>query len=235
MFKLLIPIIVGLLIAVSAHAAQTRTLRIGNQSVTLTSDKRSAPALAVQIDNTVWYGYLVNGTAPGRLTVQMPGGQIHSLTAPPINILNAISADFPRVWTWDQAFRDANPRWGNQNVWWNTEHDNNLSIERWGLARIWPEYHIQATCGTLAGTNAVKGDPGTLPAVSNGTTTFAAANRQCWCRLKQRSDGANGGWVFFWTRSSAAACAYDCPLGCAGDAAVYPAFRSALFDAFNNP
>jgi len=82
--KLLIPIIVGLLIAASAHAVQTRTLRIGNQSVTLTSDKRSSPALAVQMPaGDIWYGFLTAGTAPGRLTVQMPSGQIHSLIAPP--------------------------------------------------------------------------------------------------------------------------------------------------------
>jgi len=67
-----------------AHAQQTRALHIGNQSVTLTSDKRSTPALAVQMpEGDIWYGFLTSGTAPGRLTVQMPDNQIYSLTAPP--------------------------------------------------------------------------------------------------------------------------------------------------------
>ena len=69
----------------ATHAQQTRILRIGTQSVTLTSDKRSSPALVVQMpEGDIWYGYLTTGTAPGRLTVQMPGGQIHSLTPPPL-------------------------------------------------------------------------------------------------------------------------------------------------------
>jgi len=64
--------------------AQTKTLRIGNQSIELTSDKRSTPALAVQMPTgDIWYGHLVAGTSAGRLTVQMPSGQIHSLVAPP--------------------------------------------------------------------------------------------------------------------------------------------------------
>jgi len=60
-----------------------RTLHIGNQSVPLTSDKRSSPALAVRMpENDVWYGNLVAGTAPGRLTIRMPDNQVYSLTEP---------------------------------------------------------------------------------------------------------------------------------------------------------
>jgi hypothetical protein len=63
---------------------QTRTLHFGaGLSAPLYTDKKTTPALNVQIGSTTWYGYLTGGTAPGRLTVQTPTGQVYSLGAPP--------------------------------------------------------------------------------------------------------------------------------------------------------
>ncbi|MCL2758334.1 MAG: hypothetical protein FWE64_03375, partial [Alphaproteobacteria bacterium] len=59
-----------------------RTLYIGGQSIALTPDKRSTPALAVQLPEGIWYGFLTPGTAPGRLTVRMPDNQVYSLIEP---------------------------------------------------------------------------------------------------------------------------------------------------------
>jgi len=228
MFKLLIPIIVGLLIAVSAHAATTRTLRIGNQSVTLTSDKRSAPALAVQMPaGDIWYGTLTGGTAPGRLTVQMPpsgqwAGQIFSLIPPPNYTFSGIFADFPQVWTWDQEFRNVNPSWNGLTVFWLANQYNLTG------AGIWPAYHVQATCSATAATYMAKGNP-VLP-----TLPFGGTARHCWCRLKRRSDGANGGWVWLFLFESASVCAINCPNNCAWGAND-TAFRAAMLAAFANP
>jgi len=234
MFKSFVPIFIGLLIATSAHAVQTRTLRIGNQSVTLTSDKRSAPALAVQMpEGDIWYGFLTSGTAPGRLTVQMPSGDIFSLIPPTNHTFSTILADFPQIYTWDLAFRNTNPRWGNQNVTWGN-YEASLSIPLSGQLPIWPNFHIQATCSSTTGTYAVKGNP-VLPNPANGNTAFASTERQCWCRLKQRSDSANGGWTFDRALSTAADCALWCPDRCTDLAANRAAFRAALFDAFVNP
>jgi len=66
----------------AAYAAQTRTLHIGTSSVPLFLDKKSSPALAVQIENTVWYGFLASGTAPGRLVTEMPSGERYHLRSP---------------------------------------------------------------------------------------------------------------------------------------------------------
>jgi len=109
---------------------------------------------------------------------------------------STIAADFPRIWTWDQAFRDANPRWGNQNVSFNAGWYNLTAVN------IWPNFHVQATCSSTTGTaNWTTGvfttnSSITLPNPANGNTAFGSTERQCWCRLKQRSDGANGAWVF---------------------------------------
>ena len=222
-----------------APASMARTLHIGNQSVTLTPDKRSTPALAVQLPEGIWYGFLTPGTAPGRLTVRMPDNQILSLRTAPDYTFSTIQADFPRIWTWDHAFRDANPRWGNQAVWWDLNWYNNanmpqLSAPLSGYPAIYPTYWVQATCSATTGSWATKGNP-VLPNPANGNSAFASNQMQCWCRLKRRSDGANGGWIFHWTISSAALCAIDCPGNCANHAAVRSDIRSALLDAFANP
>ena len=88
---------IGLLIAVPVHA---RTLRVGTQSVPLTTDKQSTPALAVRVGNVTHYGFLVSGTAPGRLTVRMPAGQIHSLTPPPPTgyVTNGLIVHLDAMW-----------------------------------------------------------------------------------------------------------------------------------------
>ena len=202
--KILIFILMGVFLHPGAYSASVRSLRFGTQSVTLTSDKRSAPALAVQMpEGDIWYGFLTSGTAPGRLTVQMPPsgnqwpGQVFSLIAATNHTFSDIQADFPRIWTWDQAFRNANPRWGDQAVQFNAGWYNLTG------PGIWPTYHVQATCSATTGTYAVKGNP-VLPNPANGNTAFASTERQCWCRLKQRADGANGGWVFFRANSTAA-------------------------------
>ncbi|MCL2737523.1 MAG: hypothetical protein FWE17_01510 [Alphaproteobacteria bacterium] len=215
-----------------APASMARTLHVGAQSVPLTSDKRSSPALALRMPaGDVWYGFLVSGTVAGRLTVQMPSG-IFSLIAPSNHTFSTIQADFPQIYTWDQTFLNNFPRWGNQNVWWTANHNNNLSATLGGHAPIWSNFHIQATCSATTGTYPHKGNP-VLPNVANGNTAFASTVRQCWCRLKQRADGANGGWVFGGTFSTAALCAFSCPDGCA-NAAGLAAFRAVLFDAFEN-
>ena len=229
MFKLLIPIIVGLLIAVSAHAATTRTLRIGNQSVTLTSDKRSAPALAVQMHaGDIWYGTLTGGTAPGRLTVQMPAesqfaGQVFSLIT--AHTFSTIQGDFPQVWTWDLTFRNTHPTYNGTTVSWGNAYDANLRAARDGHPPIWPTYHVQAMCSNTTGTSGVKGNP-----------VHASNGQQCWCRLKQRDNNANGGWVFALTLSTTTThCASNCPANCAYNAADITNFRAALLGAFANP
>jgi len=225
--KFFVPIIVGLLIVISAHAQQMRTLRIGGQAVTLTSDKRSSPALAVQMpEGDIWYGFLTSGTAPGRLTVQMPGGDVFSLIAPPPPnyTFSTILADFPQAWTWDQAFRNTNPRWNNRPVDFDAGWYNLTGVG------IWPTYHIQATCSATMGANAVKGNP-VLPS----SNTFAGNELRCWCRLKRRSDGANGGWVYWGGWSTANNCASLCPDICARIAVNDTTFRTALFNAFANP
>jgi len=204
----------------ATHAQQTRILRIGTQSVTLTSDKRSSPALAVQMpEGDIWYGYLVSGTAPGRLTVQMPGGQIHSLIVPPGQTFSTIWADFPQVWTWDLDFRNTHPSYNGSNVAWTTNH--NAILASHGL---WPTYHLQAMCSNTTGTYP-----------NRGTPHFANNGIQCWCRLKRRSDGANGGWVFVWSHGTGALCANACPARCANNSVDASIFRTALFNAFANP
>ena len=218
--KILIFILMGVFLHPGAYSASVRSLRFGTQSVTLTSDKRSAPALAVQMpEGDIWYGFLTSGTAPGRLTVQMPPsgnqwpGQVFSLIAATNHTFSDIQADFPRIYTWNGSQVGLPNRFGNQSVsnFNSTSWDANLSIERWGLAAIYPTYWVQATCSATAGTYAVKGNPAppyTTPLVASpnaaGNTVFGSTERHCWCRLKQRADGANGGWVFIWALSTAA-------------------------------
>jgi len=235
--------------AVTAKAQQTKTLHIGGQVVALTSDKRSTPALVVQMpEGDRWYGTLVSGTAPGRLTVQMPqsgqwAGQVFSLIAPTGHTFSDIVTDFPRIWTWDLAFWNTNPRWGNQNVNWDATRPTPASLQAplSGSPRVWPDFHVQAACSSITGTAGWSTGVFTsqsniaLPNVPNGNIDFASAERQCWCRLKRRSDGANGGWVFDFANSTAAVCATHCPYSCAFNAATHAAFRAALFNAFVNP
>ncbi|MCL1786085.1 MAG: hypothetical protein FWG39_02965 [Alphaproteobacteria bacterium] len=217
------------MIFASAAHAQTKTLHFGTQSVELTSDKRSTPALHVKIGDTIWYGFLAVGTAAGRLTFKTPAGDVYSLIAATNHTFSAILADFPQIWTWDLDFKNANPIWGNRTVDWSTTYHTGLT----NMA-VWPTYHVQATCSATAGAMHAKGNP-VLTSVTNGTTAFASTERYCWCRLKQRSDGANGGWVFIYTYSSSSECAFDCPIYCAYGAATATAFRTALFNAFANP
>jgi len=230
------------LAAALAAPAYARTLYIGGQSVALTSDKRSSPALAVQIPGDgIWYGFLMPGTAAGRLTVQLPPesqwpGQIFSLTVPSNHTFSTISADFPQIYTWDATFRNANPRWGNQDVHWDAAlpSPNSLQSPLSGHPPIWPNFHVQTTCSATTGTYPDKGNP-VLPNLANGNTAFASNQIQCWCRLKRRSDGANGGWVFRGTRPTADNCAVGCPRNCANGAADGTVFRSVLLSAFENP
>ena len=213
-----------------------RTLHIGNQSVPLTSDKRSSPALAVRIENTVWYGTLASGTAPGRLTLRMPpagqwAGEVYSLIEPggcPAGYFcSTIWDDFPQVWTWSPEFRNTHPTWGGTTVWWDTSwyNSNTTALTNHG---IYPTYYIQMTCSTTTGSYAVRGNP-VMPTLPFGGTT-----RQCWCRLKSRADSAAGGWVFLTSYSSAADCAH-CPVQCADNAGGASVFRAALLNAFANP
>jgi len=205
-----------------AAPAYARTLHIGGQSVALTPDKRSSPALAVQIPGDgIWYGFLMPGTAPGRLTVQMPGGGIFSLIeSPPTNhTFSTILADFPQVWTWDVNFRNAHTEYNDTPVWFTSEFDNSLATNA-----VWPTYHVQAMCSNTAGTPA---QPGSPVHANNGI--------HCWCRLKRRADGANGGWVFMVAWTEPYHCANGCPRHCAAHAAVVSDFRAALLSAFANP
>lgn len=52
-----------------------------------------------------------------------------------------------------------------------------------------------------------------------------------WCGVKLRSGGA--AWVFYYTSSSAACCAYDCAYYCARNVRAISVFRSAVFGAAN--
>jgi len=229
-----------MMFASAVYAQQTRTLHIGGQAVTLTSDKRSSPALVVQMpEGDRWYGFLTSGTVPGRLTLQMPDNQIFSLRTAPNYTFSTIQADFPRIYTWNLTFWDANQRWGNEVVWWDLNWYNNtntpqLSAPLSGHPAIYPMYWVQATCSATTGTYAVKGNP-ILPNPANGNTAFASNQTRCWCRLKRRSDGANGGWVFNGALSPAAWCATRCPIDCAYHAADLSGFRAALLAAFANP
>ncbi|MCL2758018.1 MAG: hypothetical protein FWE64_01705 [Alphaproteobacteria bacterium] len=202
----------------SAHA-QAKSLRLGNGMVVhLTADKKSSPALHVLVDGTIWYGFLTAGTATGRLTLRMPSGDIYSLIAGTSHTFSTIWDDHPQVWTWYQPFQNANPRYNGAVVIFNASWD--------GLTRIgvWPDYHLQTMCSNNTGTYAQPGNP-----------VYAVNGLRCWCRLKRRSDGANGGWLFVWTTTTAAYCAVNCTQDCAGHTVEVPIFRSALFNAFANP
>jgi len=208
----------------AAHAQQTKTLRIGGQAVTLTSDKRSTPALAVQIPGDgVYYGFLTNGTAPGRLTIQMPDNQVYSLINPTNHTFSGIFADYPQVWTWDLAFRNTHPTYNGVSVDWGTGLDSGLSTALGGHPAIWPTYHVQAICSST---------PDTHP---NAKNPVWANDRHCYCRLKRRSDEANGGWISRSANPTAAGCAAFCAYACAFDAASQVHRRAMLLDAFANP
>jgi len=212
-----------------AHAQQTRTLRIGGQSVTLTSDKRSSPALVVQMPaGDIWYGFLTPGTAPGRLTLRMPSSgqwpnQVFSLTAPLSYHLSfsTISADFPQVYTWNGGQHGLPDSYNGTNVHLFNSTTYNANLTTHG---VYPTYWIQAICSTTAGSWLQLGNP-----------IHAGNGMQCWCRLKRRTDDANGGWVFAQPGSTAISCANACPNACAFFAAGNVSFRTALLNAFANP
>jgi len=201
-------------------------MHIGPQAVILTSDKRSSPALAVRMpEGDIWYGFLTSDTAPGRLSLRMPGGDIFSLTPPPNHTFTTISADYPQIYTWNGGQHGLPNNFGGQSV-----RDFNSTARNAGLTNVgvYPTYWVQSTCSPTTGTWAVQGDPA-LPAIP-----FSGTTRQCWCRLKRRSDGANGVWVFRRTDSTAADCAFICPSGCA-DANMDATFRSVALNTFTNP
>ncbi|MCL2758572.1 MAG: hypothetical protein FWE64_04655, partial [Alphaproteobacteria bacterium] len=188
--------------------------------------KRSSPALAVRIENTVWYGTLASGTAPGRLTLRMPpAGQIFSLVAP-FFTFSAIEDDFPQIYTWNQAFQTANPVYNLHTVstwahWITVFAAQHAALPVLG---IWPTYHVQAMCSNTAGTPAQPGAP-----------VHAVNGSGCWCRLKRQADNANGGWVFSDPYGSAGACAGFCPINCAFAAAENSVFRNAVLREFTAP
>ena len=216
-FVILLLILLGALPCAPTYA---RTLHVGNQSIPLTADKRSAPALAVRIDDTTWYGFLAAGTAPGRLTVQMPGGQIHSLIPPTSHNVTDILADYPQIYTWNGSEHGLPNSYNGTSVYLFGSTADNANLTNAG---IYPTYWVQSICSNTAGAYLDRGNP---VHAGNGT--------RCWCRLKRRIEGANGGWVF-WSNSSPTDCAHYCPASCAHYAGIIPEFRAALFDAFENP
>jgi len=211
-----------------AYAATTKALRFGTQSVTLTSDKRSAPALAVQMpEGDIWYGFLASGTAPGRLTVQMPSGDNFSLIAPPPRYnfsFSTIQEDFPQVYTWNGA------QHGLPNAYHGRIGIYNFGGQGWDATitalNIYPTYWLQGICSTTSGAHMITGNP-----------VYAGPNvgSVCWCRLKRRSDNANGQWVLAGFFSNASECASRCPDGCAEGVVHTAAFRSLVLASFTNP
>jgi len=227
-------LVLFLVVGMAVQAQQTRTLRIGGQAVTLTSDKRSAPALVVQMpEGDRWYGFLTSGTAPGRLTVQMPGGQIHSLVAPPPLCppgysCTAILDDYPQIYTWNGGQHGLPNLYNGFTVqrFNGTEYDNALGSSLGGHPAVYPTYWIQAMCSNTTGTFPNRGNP-----------VHSSTGRHCWCRLKQRATGANGRWVFLGSTGGAAAneCAIHCPNHCEFYLATLASFRPAMLSAFTNP
>jgi len=225
--KLLILIIVGLLIAVSAYAQQTQTLRVGAQSIPLFLDKKSSPVLAVQMpEGDIWYGFLTSGTAPGRLTVQMPSGDIFSLFPPPDwcppgFFCSTIWDDYPEVYTADPEFMAVNPHYNDGNVHISTVSEANIAALL--DAGIWPTYQVQAMCSDTNVGSWQVGEP-----------VHSSTGLVCWCRLKRRYDGANGVWVQRYVNSSLSNCRTLCPSNCVGHAHG-SSFRNIMLSSFANP
>jgi len=223
--KLFIFIFAGLLFAISA--APARNLRVGTQSVPLTTNKRSTPALAVRIGNVTHYGYLTSGTAPGRLTIRLPNGNVHSLIAPPPRYnfsFSTIQEDFPQVYTWNGAQHGLPNEYHGRTGIFNFGGTNwNASIT---AINIYPTYWLQGICSTTSGAHMITGNP-----------VYAGPNvgSVCWCRLKRRSDNANGQWVLAGFFSNASECASRCPDGCAEGVVHTAAFRSLVLASFTNP
>ncbi|MCL1786053.1 MAG: hypothetical protein FWG39_02795, partial [Alphaproteobacteria bacterium] len=197
--------------------AQTKTLRFGNQSVTLTSDKKSTPALVFRTSDSVqYYGYLVGGAGPGLNFMTSGGERYHLAEAPPsVDIFSAILADYPGVWTWDYEFWNIYPNYNNYAVTFIAAWDGLTGVG------IWPDYHVQAMCSNTVGAFA-----------NNGNPAHAGNGTNCWCRLKRRADGANGNWAFLATYSMDSDCADNCSPNCAANTGGDAVFRTALLSAF---
>ena len=66
-----------------AFAVKTRNLHYGEKSEPLFSDRKSTPALIVQIEEVLHYGYLTPGVVSGKLIIEKSPGERYSLTVPP--------------------------------------------------------------------------------------------------------------------------------------------------------
>ena len=67
----------------NAFAVKTRNLHYGEKSEPLFSDRKSTPALIVQIEEVLHYGYLTPGVVSGKLIIEKSPGERYSLTVPP--------------------------------------------------------------------------------------------------------------------------------------------------------
>ena len=104
----------------------------------------------------------------------------------------------------------------------NTGYDSGLT----GVG-IYPTYWIQAICSTTAG--ATFG--------SKGYPVYSSSGVYCWCRLKRRSDGVNGAFVFRNDGNfTSTTCPLYCAVGCAANVAQNDnGIRTAILNAFTNP
>ena len=235
--KLFIFIFAGLLFAISA--APARNLRVGTQSVPLTTNKRSTPALAVRIGNVTHYGYLTSGTAPGRLTIRLPNGNVHSLIAPPATGWPPHTLTFSTIQTdWSGGIVTFNLSEHGLPCVYNTHsvHYCGSTAPNAGLTNIgiYPTYWVQTMCSSTVGINAI---PGTAnPSDFRfGNPVHSTGGLSCWCRLKRRSDNANGPWVSqSEPRDTTHRCANNCGLNCpnALTDARNVTFRQALLSGF---
>ncbi|MDR0319201.1 MAG: hypothetical protein LBH81_00470 [Rickettsiales bacterium] len=123
------------------------------------------------------------------------------------------------IYTFDKEFNENNPVYhGSEIELYKYENKKESLIG----ASVWPGYYIQSICSSVEGAHLETGSP-----------EYDSDGRYCWCRLKRKSDGANGVFVSnALVVESAADCAHPCVNHCASDAGDDSDFRAALMSSF---
>ena len=222
----------------NAFAVKTRNLHYGEKSEPLFSDRKSTPALIVQIEEVLHYGYLTPGVVSGKLIIEKSPGERYSLTVPPscapgtgsqdgfipcIDLHASVSTtayDYPVISTYPDAEYNGigttlcgtcggDIGWGPVNLPLNPD----MTWTNAGTA-----YYIQGICSTTPQSPGME----TFGFIYSGALSYDSASVNsgwCFCRLKRVSDNKNGNWVH---RNSSGAlsrenCFKNCVYICIGE------------------